>query len=184
MLLFPEISAIVTGIACLCFTGFFAVLIIPNLFMSFFYLAPKTLGYIFSKKLQGSAFWSLIKKPLILLLFFGFLLSIAFILDFETGKYLTMSPPAIACWLLAIPATLRILVTKRKDILSRYYTGIYMEYLTESEYEKFSTYIRRVDSCSIGEAKEALETETLSFLEKKALLERILLLQGIDVEKR
>lgn len=173
-------EAVLFAISSFSFLGFIALFFVPDFFMTGIYLAPKATKLINEGKLQRAALWSLIKKQLILLLIIILLYLLAYFFNPSIAEYLIDSPLALFCWALALVATLWAFAIRRKEYLDGFYTGIYMEHISDSERDKYRSFIDHVEQLSIAEAKTELDNSQLSFLERKALNERLFMLQNTD----
>lgn len=183
MTLLPEAHLVLSALACIGFTGLITVFILPEVIFAYGYLLPKAIRHVSAHQVQGNIIWTLIRKPLIVLAVAALSIAITFILSPETGWYLISSVPAIICWVLLMPSTLWTFTAQREDRLSSFYLTLYTQYLTVEEREKYRRFIDVVSDYSISQAQDALAQTDLSFLEKKALRERILLLKGAEDER-
>lgn len=183
MILLPEANLILNAFACFAFTGLITVFILPEVIFTYGYLLPKAIRHVSARQVQSHILWTLTRKPLIVMICACLLFGAIFLLSPKTGYYLTSSIPAIICWVLLIPATLWLFTAQRKERLSDFYLTLYTKYLTLEEREKYRQFIEAVSDYSISQTQFALLQSDLSFLEKKALRERILLLKGAEKER-
>ncbi len=178
MVIYSIANVIITALACFLLTGFVGIFIIPDVLMWAFVLFPRAISSWVEKKVRFKAVWRVFRKFMFWLLFVCALYAAAFLIDPAIGWYLLTSLTALLCWLLCLVVTFRTFLKKKDAYYNTFYTGIYMEFMTGQQQEAYQKFIDEVEQMSIAEAQRRSGDIRLGFLEKKALHERINMLQA------
>ncbi|MGI6105715.1 MAG: hypothetical protein ACOYD7_05970 [Raoultibacter sp.] len=177
-MIFTEIlNPFLLNLACFLFASFSVCFILPDTIMALGYLLPISVGHIKRKEIRIEGLWALLRKPLILLCLALLLVGLVYLANPPTGTALMTSTPSLFCWLASIPILIFVAVFRRSTYLDFFYMNIFMEFATPIEQARYARFIERLDTMPLAEAASALEDQGLTYLEKKALEQRILMLE-------
>ncbi len=172
------ISTILENLATVVFCGFTVLFVLPTLLIRLFYVLPNMVRYA----AKGKVDWKGIFRPIRTAVFWVATVAVLYVvcalLNNEAFLYIATSPAAIFCWVAGgISVALRLAFTTG-SIKNYFYEDVYLRFATPQCRSEYREFIDFVDTLYINEARAMLLQKGLGYLERKALLNRVHLLEN------
>ena len=179
----PYIAFLLKHGSVLLFCLSMSLLIIPHIVIWIFYTIPQSIRFSISGKIYSKCVFPTIVKLLSWLAIVSLLYVIAFLSDAEIFADLLYSPVAIFSWGIAALNLFRLIFFRHAQFQDEFYEKIYLKFIKSDVLREYDDYIGRIKDFTFFQLISE-NSRKLSYLQKKAVLNRIRFLENNPNERR